>query len=335
MNEDSGSGEEDSSSRGSSIQRDPRAPQGLVLDRASVEDIPVVMRIYRESIEYLDEEDEEWVRGVVESRSRRVVLYVLRAPDVVGFAVVYRRGDRAYIDSLAIDPRYRGLGLGKRLLELLEKTLAGYGVRRIFLTVKHGNLRALSLYLRQGYRIRNTVLILGLTRPMEHRERTPEAGDGEVLYKISVLARGRPGRGMIESVSWSMVTGDADEVVYRRSRERRLVLSIYREERLAGVAVVSLEKRTALVERLAVSLYRPTQILRQLLDRVCELLDILGYRDVKEVVVPIDSSKTSLLTTLLEYGFRIIDSEYLVTKDVSREAAVPLQRQSVFPRRAL
>ncbi len=56
-----------------------------------------------------------------------------------------------YVNVVAVLPRYRGLGLGTRLLALAEETAAHLGKRGLSLIVADNNVSARRLYERQGY----------------------------------------------------------------------------------------------------------------------------------------------------------------------------------------
>ena len=56
------------------------------------------------------------------------------------------------IESLAVLPAYRGRGLGSELLDRLEQALRAQGVTDLALGVLPGNVGAMRLYERRGYR---------------------------------------------------------------------------------------------------------------------------------------------------------------------------------------
>jgi ribosomal protein S18 acetylase RimI-like enzyme len=60
---------------------------------------------------------------------------------------------RAYLFSFRIKPEYRSLGLGTRILGVVEAEIAGKGFKRITLNVTRENSGAIRLYSRLGYRI--------------------------------------------------------------------------------------------------------------------------------------------------------------------------------------
>lgn len=57
----------------------------------------------------------------------------------------------AWVLSIAVDHDYRGLGLGKKLLEGLLKRMEEAGVPEVFLTVKPENRTAIGLFESEGF----------------------------------------------------------------------------------------------------------------------------------------------------------------------------------------
>jgi [ribosomal protein S18]-alanine N-acetyltransferase len=87
----------------------------------------------------------------------------IRAPDVnvlvacihgriAGFAIMRYRDDDAHLDLFAVAPPYRRGGVGRRLLEWLEKCAVVAGTFNVTLEVREGNKGAQLFYERMGYR---------------------------------------------------------------------------------------------------------------------------------------------------------------------------------------
>jgi ribosomal-protein-alanine N-acetyltransferase len=71
---------------------------------------------------------------------------------LAGFAIM-RYGDHvAHLDLLAVAPRYRRAGVGRQLLEWLEKCAVVAGLIRVVLEVRARNEGAQRFYERMGYR---------------------------------------------------------------------------------------------------------------------------------------------------------------------------------------
>lgn len=87
----------------------------------------------------------------------------IRAPDVnvlvaasheniAGFAIMRYGDDVAHLDLLAVAPPYRRAGVGRQLLEWLEKCAVVAGIFSVTLEVRAGNEGAQLFYQRMGYR---------------------------------------------------------------------------------------------------------------------------------------------------------------------------------------
>jgi ribosomal protein S18 acetylase RimI-like enzyme len=74
--------------------------------------------------------------------------------EIRGFIIIlYRkRSTVAAIETLDVDPRYHGQGIGLRLLKAGEEEVIAAGMKSIRLEVSINNLPALRLYEKAGYR---------------------------------------------------------------------------------------------------------------------------------------------------------------------------------------
>lgn len=61
--------------------------------------------------------------------------------------------ERAYLYSFRVRPEYRGLGIGTKVMEVVEDDLRERGFYAITLNVARDNTRAQQLYVRRGYRV--------------------------------------------------------------------------------------------------------------------------------------------------------------------------------------
>jgi ribosomal-protein-alanine N-acetyltransferase len=68
-----------------------------------------------------------------------------------GFILSRRAADEAEILSVATDPRRRGRGIARLMLDLHLRRLAGFAVRTVFLEVDEANESARRLYARAGF----------------------------------------------------------------------------------------------------------------------------------------------------------------------------------------
>lgn len=118
---------------------------------ARLEDLEQIYRIEIESfkipypLEYL---------YLLLSLAGDLFIVAVRCNEIVGYAVGLLRIDNTgHIVSIAVANKYRGRGIGKRLLQELERRLKDKGAKRFRLEVRVSNRIAINLYLKLGYRI--------------------------------------------------------------------------------------------------------------------------------------------------------------------------------------
>ena len=80
------------------------------------------------------------------------VLVALARGNIAGFAIMRYGDDEAHLDLLAVAPPYRRAGVGRQLLEWLEKCAVIAGIFSVALEVRAGNEGARLFYRRMGYR---------------------------------------------------------------------------------------------------------------------------------------------------------------------------------------
>jgi ribosomal-protein-alanine acetyltransferase len=86
-------------------------------------------------------------------RSREALVVVARVPRrIAGFGIMRYGDDDAHLDLFGVDPEFRAQGLGRRLLEWLEKPALVAGITAVFLEVRASNQGAQAFYERLGYR---------------------------------------------------------------------------------------------------------------------------------------------------------------------------------------
>lgn len=81
-----------------------------------------------------------------------VVLTARVGGKLVGFAIMQFSDETAHLNLLAVEPAYEQFGIGRRLVEWLEKTAATAGTFDIALEVREGNVGARWFYRKLGYR---------------------------------------------------------------------------------------------------------------------------------------------------------------------------------------
>ena len=80
------------------------------------------------------------------------VLVACNHDNIAGFAIMRYGDDDAHLDLLAVAPPYRRAGVGRQLLEWLEKCAVVAGIFNVALEVRAENEGAQLFYKRMGYR---------------------------------------------------------------------------------------------------------------------------------------------------------------------------------------
>ena len=111
------------------------------------DDLAMVSDIERRSYEF------PWSHGVFRdcllAGYRSSVL--IRDKRVVGYGILSIAADEAHILNLCIDPEFRSMGYGERLLDTMLSHARGATVREVLLEVRPSNKTALALYRKKGF----------------------------------------------------------------------------------------------------------------------------------------------------------------------------------------
>lgn len=70
---------------------------------------------------------------------------------IVGFMLLMHRGEAAQLRYFLLEPAYRGIGLGKHLMELFIDTMKSFGYKTAYLWTTNELPAAASLYKRHGF----------------------------------------------------------------------------------------------------------------------------------------------------------------------------------------
>lgn len=114
-------------------------------------DADALARIHAQSFR-LGWDAAEFERLIANRLSRGLVATDAPGGAPVGFILLSGVTPEMEILSVAVDDGRRGEGIGARLVEAAFGTLAAEGIRTVFLEVEDGNLAALRLYARTGFR---------------------------------------------------------------------------------------------------------------------------------------------------------------------------------------
>jgi ribosomal-protein-alanine N-acetyltransferase len=89
-------------------------------------------------------------------RPRRDYVVLADGDEVLGYAGLDHGGEVADVMTVAVAPQARGRGLGRLLLETLERRALEHGASHVMLEVRADNTAAIGLYERAGYALLST-----------------------------------------------------------------------------------------------------------------------------------------------------------------------------------
>ncbi len=111
------------------------------------DDLPTVSDIERRSYEF------PWSHGVFRdcllAGYQSIVL--VREDRVAGYGILSVAAGEAHILNLCVEPAYRALGYGEKLLDEMLFRARSASVREIFLEVRPSNEKAIALYRKKGF----------------------------------------------------------------------------------------------------------------------------------------------------------------------------------------
>lgn len=125
----------------------------VTIEPMRVEDLDDVMRIERLSYP-TPWRRETFRREITQNRGSFYVVAKAHLPDGVrnvGYAGLWLIADEAHITTVAVDPEFRGLKIGERLLLSLLQRAIREGATRATLEVRESNLVAQKLYVKYHF----------------------------------------------------------------------------------------------------------------------------------------------------------------------------------------
>jgi ribosomal protein S18 acetylase RimI-like enzyme len=103
-----------------------------------------------EGIEVAEGDDKESVAQFLK-RNPGLSRTAIDGSTLVGVSLCGHDGRRGHIYHLAVDPKYQGLGLGKRLVQECFDRLREVGIQRAIILVANDNSRGREFWLRSGW----------------------------------------------------------------------------------------------------------------------------------------------------------------------------------------
>ncbi len=96
-----------------------------------------------------------WIPAKVKRHIRdkdTMVLVASRAGVIAGFAIMRLGNDQAHLFLLAVQPEFRRTGIGRSMMQWLEKSCRAAGIQQVRLEVRASNRGAMRFYRSLGYR---------------------------------------------------------------------------------------------------------------------------------------------------------------------------------------
>jgi ribosomal-protein-alanine N-acetyltransferase len=125
------------------------APHGLHVEPAAVADAEVLAKLHKAGF-YRGWPREDFASYLVEKATPAYVACDAKHR-VAGFAMLRLTEDEAELLTIAVDPKWRGKGIGAALLRAALADLMMSPIRKLFLEVDETNLAAIKLYRRHGF----------------------------------------------------------------------------------------------------------------------------------------------------------------------------------------
>lgn len=123
----------------------------MSLRPATIDDLPAIMDLERRS--FPTDAWSEQTMGTEITSDHNIYLVEEQGGAVIGYGGVraLRGGSDADIQTIALDPDWRGRGIGRELLRALIAAARYRGAREVFLEVRADNPSAEGLYLAEGF----------------------------------------------------------------------------------------------------------------------------------------------------------------------------------------
>ena len=124
------------------------------IEFASLADVVEIGELSRKYIEY----DLGWdytpekITRLIKSDNKNVVV-AREDNQLVGFGIMTYHENQANLDLLAVKIRYRYRGIGRQILQWLEKVALTAGIFTVYVQVREINTGAIKFYKKLGYKI--------------------------------------------------------------------------------------------------------------------------------------------------------------------------------------
>jgi len=128
----------------------------------SIDDYDAAVELWKraEGLEIAEDDDKESVARFL-TRNPGLSRVAIDGSVIVGVSLCGHDGRRGHIYHLAVDPRYQGVGLGKRLVEECFAGLRDAGIQRAIILVANDNVRGREFWRRCDWEELRGALAMG------------------------------------------------------------------------------------------------------------------------------------------------------------------------------
>ena len=126
------------------------APAGLHIEPAATRDVDAIARLHAQGF-YRGWPREDFASYLADTERTPAYVACDARHRVAGFAMLRLAADEAELMTIAVDPKWRGRGIGAALLRAAFEDLLMSSARRLFLEVAADNQPALALYRAHGF----------------------------------------------------------------------------------------------------------------------------------------------------------------------------------------
>ena len=120
--------------------------------RASINDLDDIVKIEQKCFQGNSAYSKRQLKYLL-SKAKSICLTEINNNEICGYVIVLfrNRSNVAGVETLGVDPAFRGKGVGIRLLKAAEENVFSLGFKKIKLEVATGNIIALNLYQKLGF----------------------------------------------------------------------------------------------------------------------------------------------------------------------------------------
>lgn len=123
--------------------------ESMIVRKMEIEDIDAVLDIEKNSFSI------PWTKNAffMELKKNKLAKYCVVEVDgaVAGYGGMWLVLDEAHITNIAVHPKYRGMGVGKKIMDGLVGEGLRINIKRMTLEVRTSNLTAQGLYKNLGF----------------------------------------------------------------------------------------------------------------------------------------------------------------------------------------